>query len=201
MNSLVNQLESLLFVASKPISASVLAKFTGADVAAVKTALEELKQLRHTTGIVLLDAGDEYQLATASDNVELVKTFLNSDLREALTEATIEVLAIIAYRQPISKAEIEAIRGVNSQYSIRALLMRGLIEKTSSPTDGRGSYYQITTEFLQHLGITSVADLPDFAQLVASLKLPETPATVQNTPPEAQAEAVSEANESTDEVL
>jgi chromosome segregation and condensation protein ScpB len=60
--------------------------------------------------------------------------------------------------------------------------MRGLIEKTTSPTDGRGSYYQITTEFLQHLGITSVADLPDFAQLVTSLKLPETPATA-TTPP------------------
>ena len=84
-----------------------------------------------------------------------------------------EVLAIIAYRQPISKAEIESIRGVNSQYSLRALFMRGLIEKIPNPSDARGSVYQITTEFLQQLGLTSVADLPDFAELVSKIQLPE----------------------------
>jgi segregation and condensation protein B len=84
-------------------------------------------------------------------------------------------LGIIAYRQPISKAEIEAIRGVNSQYSLRHLLMRGLIEKVPNPNDARSALYQTTTEFLQHLGLSSNKDLPDFGKLVEEIKLPETP--------------------------
>src|SRR4029077_18687595 len=97
-------------------------------------------------GVILLENGSEYQLTTNSAYSTQVKNFLNAELREKLTDATVEVLAIIAYRQPISKAEIEAIRGVNSQYSLRALLMRGLIEKISNPTDARSFLYQTTTE-------------------------------------------------------
>ncbi len=175
MNQLTSQIESLLFVASKPLSAKQLVKFTGASAEDVSAALQELAQLRANSGVVLLDTGSEYQLATHSENSNIVKDFLNSDLRESLTDATTEVLAIIAYRQPISKAEIESIRGVNSQYSIRALLMRGLIEKIPNPLDSRSSLYQITTEFLQQLGLTSINDLPSFEDLVQNIKLPDAP--------------------------
>ncbi len=181
MNELISKLESILFVSNKPLTAKQLAKHVESGEETVTQALHELGQLRKDNGIVLLDTGNEYQLATNSTHSELVKNFLNADLRESLTEATVEVLAIIAYRQPISKAEIEAIRGVNSQYSIRALLMRGLIEKVPNPNDARGSYYHITTEFLQHLGITSVADLPEFNKLVADIKLPDLPITKVDT--------------------
>lgn len=174
MDELKNKIESLLFVSSKPLTLKQLAKFTGANEAELTPILEELASERSKTGIVLLSAPDGYQLATNSQNSEMVKDFLNADLRESLTEATVEVLAIIGYRQPISKAEIESIRGVNSQYSVRALLMRGLIEKIPNPNDARGSLYQVTTEFLQQLGITSTAELPDFDELVAKIKLPET---------------------------
>ncbi len=175
MNQLTSQIESLLFVASKPLSLKQLVKFTGASAENVAVALQELAQLRANSGVVLLDTGSEYQLATHRENSNIVKDFLNSDLRESLTDATTEVLAIIAYRQPISKAEIESIRGVNSQYSIRALLMRGLIEKIPNPLDSRSSLYQITTEFLQQLGLTSINDLPSFEDLVQNIKLPDAP--------------------------
>ena len=178
MKELISQIESLLFVSNKPLTLKQLIKFTGSGEGEVKQALEQLSMDCNTEagrGVVLLEAPDGYQLATNSTNSEIVKNFLNADLREALTEATVEVLAIIGYRQPISKAEIEAIRGVNSQYSLRALLMRGLIEKVPNPNDARGYLYQVTTEFLQHMGITSVADLPDFQELVAKIQLPETP--------------------------
>jgi segregation and condensation protein B len=175
MNELITKLESLLFVSNKPLTAKALAKYSDADESSVTAALQELHALRKDTGIVLLIAGDEYQLATNSANSDAVKTFLNSDLRESLTEATVEVLAIIAYRQPISKAEIESIRGVNSQYSLRALLMRGLIDKIPNPNDARGMLYQVTTEFMQHLGITSVNDLPEFEKLIENIKLPDLP--------------------------
>ena len=175
MQELISQIESLLFVSNKPLTLKQLIKLTDSGEQSVKQALEQIASDRTDRGIVLLDAPDGYQLATNSTNTEVVKNFLNADLREALTEATIEVLAIIGYRQPISKAEIESIRGVNSQYSLRALLMRGLIEKIPNPGDGRGSMYQVTTEFLQHMGITSVNELPEFQELVAKIQLPETP--------------------------
>jgi segregation and condensation protein B len=175
MSSLKSQLESLLFVSNKPLKAKDLAKLLEVSEIDVKAALTELGQDRQDTGIVLLEASDGYQLATNSVNSPTIKNFLNADLREHLTDASIEVLAIVAYRQPISRAEIEAIRGVNSQYSLRALLIRGLIEKIPDPHDGRANLYQITTEFLQHLGLTSVDDLPDFNDLTSQVKLPETP--------------------------
>lgn len=176
METLVSQIESLLFVSNKPLTVKQLIKLTQAPEEAILAAVAELAQMRANTGIVLLEAPDGLQLATNSQNSDLVKGFLNADLRESLTEATVEVLAIIGYRQPISKAEIEAIRGVNSQYSLRSLLMRGLIEKVPNPNDARGSMYVVTTEFLQQMGITSVDALPDFQELVSKIQLPETPA-------------------------
>ena len=182
-DQLKSQLESLLFVSNKPLSSKQLAKFTEADLTEVKQALTELITERKNSGVVILEASDNYQMATSGENTDLVKQFLNSDLREKLTDATVEVLAIIAYRQPISKSEIEAIRGVNSQYSIRHLLMRGLIEKVSNPTDGRSNYYQITTEFMQQMGITRIEDLPDFTELVKNIKLPDAPGIADNETP------------------
>lgn len=173
MEELISKIESLLFVSNKPLSLKQLVKFSNGSEVEVQQAIKQISAKYTTSGIVLLEASDGYQFATSSTNSEIVKNFLNADLRESLTEATVEVLAIIAYRQPISKAEIESIRGVNSQYSLRALLMRGLIEKIPNPSDARGSVYQITTEFLQQLGLTSVADLPDFAELVSKIQLPE----------------------------
>jgi|SRR6185369_4693890 len=179
-----SKLESILFVAGKPLTVKDFSKILEQQAFAIQSALDELVSERKNSGVVVLENNGEYQLSTNAENSTVVKDFLNADLREKLTEATVEVLAIIAYRQPISKAEIEAIRGVNSQYSIRHLLMRGLVEKTANPHDARSFLYQTTTEFLEHLGLTSVKDLPEFEKLVENIKLPETPAL--NPEPEAK---------------
>lgn len=183
---LIQKLESVLFVSSKPLATEQLANFVDANEQEVLTTLTDLVERRKHEGIVLLNVNGYWQLATHPENVELVKAFLNADLREKLTDATVEVLGIIAYRQPISKTEIESIRGVNSQYSIRQLLMRGLIEKIANPNDSRSNLYQVTTEFLQHLGLQSISDLPEFEKLTSSIKLPETP--------QAQPEAAATSN-------
>lgn len=172
--NLKSQIESLLFVSNKPLKIKDFLKYTQATEEEIKQTLNTLIEERKTSGVLVLESNSEYQMATNPENSEIVKTFLNSDLREKLTDATVEVLSIIAYRQPISKNEIESIRGVNSQYSIRTLLMRGLIEKTLNPNDLRSSYYQTTSEFLQHMGLGSTSDLPDFQTLVGQIKLPET---------------------------
>lgn len=181
VNELKNTLEALLFVASKPLKTKELAKILELDEAAIKLALDEIVTEKKDSGIVVLDNNREYQLASSSKYSTEVKNFLNAELREKLTDATVEVMAIIAYRQPISKAEIEAIRGVNSQYSLRNLLMRGLIEKINNPADARSFLYQTTTEFLMHLGLSSNKELADFEKLTESIKLPETPGLLQQT--------------------
>ncbi len=186
-------IESLLFVSNRPLTIKNLVKLLSVEETQIQTALEQLVSERKTSGIVVLNNNGEYQLATNSGNSTLVKDFLNADLREKLTDATVEVLAIIAYRQPISKAEIEAIRGVNSQYSLRHLLMRGMIEKTTNPGDARSVYYQTTTEFLQHLGLSSTKDLPEFDKLVENIKLPEIIEVIPDTKPEEQSESPVEA--------
>lgn len=175
MSNLKSKLESLLFVSNRPLKAKTLANLLQTEENEVKAALNELAEERKDSGVVLLSADEGYQLATNSANSPVVKEFLNADLRERLTDASIEVLSIVAYRQPISKAEIEAIRGVNSQYSLRILLIRGLIEKIPDPHDGRANLYQTTTEFLQQLGLTSAQDLLEFNELVSQVKLPEVP--------------------------
>ena len=166
-------IESLLFVAGRPVSLKELARVTGKKEAEVAELLAALIAEKKNTGIVILEQNRSYLMSTNPQNSEAVKSFLNTDLREKLTDAAIETLAIITYKQPVSRAEIEAIRGVNSQYTIRLLLMRGLVEKVQSPKDNRSHYYQTTHEFLQHLGLSSVKDLPDFAELTAKVKPPE----------------------------
>ncbi len=194
-----HKIESLLFVSSKPLSYKALAKFTGEPEVKIRQAAAELVNDRRESGVVILEANGSYQMATNSENSDLVKSFLNADLREKLTDATVEVLSIIAYRQPISKAEVEAIRGVNSQYSLRALLMRGLVEKIPNPHDARGSLYQVTTEFLQHLGLNSIEDLPDFESLTKAIKLPETPEANETLKENQNPEELSEENLNTEE--
>ncbi len=109
-NGVKNQIEAILFVANKPLTAKALAKILEADTVAAQTALDELINSHKESGIVLLQSSEGYQLASNPKNSTAVKNFLNMELREKLTDATVEVLAIIAYRQPISKAELEAIR-------------------------------------------------------------------------------------------
>lgn len=190
-------LESLLFTSGKPTKAKEFAKILNIEEKIITEKLEELVEQRKNSGIILLKNGSEYQLATNSENSTYVKNFLNAELREKLTDATVEVLAIIAYRQPISKAEIEAIRGVNSQYSIRNLLIRGLIEKTTNPQDARSVVYQTTTEFLMHMGLSSVKDLPEFEKLTEKIKLPQIPSL---NPAQQQSESTNESQEQSPEL-
>lgn len=176
--NLLQVLESLLFVASHPLKTQELAKFANVSEQEVELALLELQNLKSETGVVLVHAGDKWQLATQPATVESVRRFLQSDLKEKLTDASLEVLSIIAYKQPISKAEIEAIRGVNSQYSLRLLLMRGLVDKTG---DSRQSRYQVTPDFLEFLGVQSISDLPDYETISRQVQLPDTPETRNST--------------------
>lgn len=166
-------IESLLFVAGRPVGLKELEKATGQNRAEILAAIEELKKERGSAGVLLLEQNQGYLFSTNPENSNFVKDFQNAELRERLTEAALETLAIIAYKQPINRAEIESIRGVNSQYTLRLLLVRGLIERTASSQDSRIVLYRTTHEFLQHLGVKDARELPDFEELTAKVKPPE----------------------------
>lgn len=182
--SLKSVLESILFIAGRPVSLTELAQATNQSKDEIKVALTELTLERQGSGVLVLEQNQSFLLSTNPDNAETVTAFLNTELREKLTDASIETLAIIAYKQPVSRAEIEAIRGVNSQYTLRLLLIRGLIEKETSAKDARVILYRTTHEFLQQLGLSSPADLPDFEDLTQKVKPPEDLQVVTNTSPD-----------------
>ena len=173
MNNLDSKIESILFTAGRPVKLSELTKTLNEKKPEMIQALEQLKQSLSQRGISLIEKDSVYQLVTNPENAETVGNFLIAEQREKLTDVAIETLAIITYKQPISRAEIEAIRGVNSQYILRQLLIRGLIEKATSAEDARRLVYKTTLDFMTHLGIKDMKDLPDFEELTKSVQLPE----------------------------
>lgn len=173
MNNLDSQIESILFAAGRPVKLLELSKTLNEKKPEIKQSIEQLKQNLSLRGISLIEKDEKYQLVSNPENANAVGIFLMAEQREKLTDIAIETLSIITYKQPVSRAEIEAIRGVNSQYILRQLLIRGLIEKATSHEDARRLVYKTTLDFMTHLGIKDMKDLPDFEDLTKSVTLPE----------------------------
>ncbi len=154
------QLEAVLFVAEKPLSRREIAALAGVDRATVDERLGDLEVSLGARGIRLVIAGERVELATAPDAGPLVARFVGAEAVR-LSPAALETLAIVAYRQPVTKAAIERIRGVDSDYTVRALLHRRLIaEQGRSEAPGRPILYGTGFEFLERFGLTSLDDLP-----------------------------------------
>jgi len=164
--NLKSQLESLLLVTSKPLSFKKMAEILNVKPVEVKTAVEELSQeyQENQKGFSLILNNDQAQLVSSPENAELVKQYLKEDLTGELTDPSIETLTIIAYRQPVSKAELEQIRGVNCSLILRNLLIRGLVEAEYNK-ERAATLYSSTVDFLKFLGLNSVSELPDFEKL------------------------------------
>lgn len=164
--SIKGKLESLLFAAIKPLTLNELKEAISESKEDVRQALEELTldYKERQSGLTLINNNNRYQLTTASENSALVKDFLKSEVSGDLSQPSLEALTIIAYRGPISKLDLERIRGVNCSLIIRNLLLRGLIEEKFDKTKEE-SYYTVTLDFIKYLGITNVKELPDFEKL------------------------------------
>lgn len=165
----VSALEAILFVAGEPVGASKLARALACSPDEITGALDRLARRYEeiSAGVRLLRSAEGFQLVTAPDAQKAVEGFLTASMRERLTPVAAETLAIIAYRGPLSRAAIEAIRGVNSSFTLRLLALRGLVTREPHPHDRRSFVYQISSEFLRHLGVTKIEDLPDYASLRA----------------------------------
>ncbi len=153
-------LEALLFVAEKPLSRREIGSIAGVDAATVDARLGDLEVSLRDRGIRLLASGDRVELATAPEAGALVARYVGADAVR-LSPAGLETLAIVAYRQPVTKAAIERIRGVDSDHTVRSLLHRRLVvELGRANTPGRPILYGTAFEFLERFGLESLDDLP-----------------------------------------
>lgn len=164
---LKSAIESILFISGEPVKISRIVKITGAPKPEVENAAMILQNEYSSgqRGFVIMKKEDEMQMATSPENASLVDDFVKSEIQENLSKASLEVLSIVAYRGPITRAEVEAIRGVNCSFTIRALLMRGLLERIDNPKDNRSYLYKISFDFLKKLGLESADRLPDYEKL------------------------------------
>jgi segregation and condensation protein B len=158
------KLEALLFVAPEPVTTAQLA--TALDVApsVVERGLHELDAALATRGLRLQRNAGRFQLTTAPQLAELVERFLGLEATTHLSRAALETLAIVAYQQPVTRPQIDAIRGVNSDSMMKSLLTKGLIlESGRAEGPGRPILYSTTPEFLQHFGLNSILEMPSLA--------------------------------------
>jgi segregation and condensation protein B len=153
-------LEALLFVAERPLSRKEIASLAQVDRETVDALLGDLEVTLRERGLRLVTAGDEVQLVTAAEAGSLIARYTGAEGLK-LSPAALETLAIIAYRQPVTRGTIERIRGVDSDYVVRTLLHRRLVvEQGRAETPGRPILYGTGFDFLERFGITSLDDLP-----------------------------------------
>jgi segregation and condensation protein B len=159
-------LESLLLAAGKSLVYKEIKKLLECNDDELKKLLSKLEEKYNTedSGIHILLNNQKVQFVSNPDNIAVLKEYFNDELSGELSKPSLETLTIIAYRQPISKEELEQIRGVNCSMIIRNLLIRGLIEE-STDKDSLSTNYSVTMDFLKYTGINSVEELPDFEKL------------------------------------
>lgn len=171
--TLLSQLETLLFASGDPQTMDRLAKTLGVESDVFASALEALESRYRLpeSGLLILHLGNRIQLGTKGENSVVIEHLREGELQETLSRATLETLAVIAYRAPVTRADIDAIRGVNSNFTLRHLLIRGLIEREGNPLDARGYVYRPTFDFLKALGMETIADLPEYDLLSQNERL------------------------------
>lgn len=173
-DNILAKIEALLFIYGEPIDIKKLAKILGLKESEVKDGLSALEEelSRSERGLVLVQDKNKAQLATKPEFSKLLEEITKQEFSETLTPAALETLSIISYAGPITRADIEYIRGVNSSFTVRSLLMRGLIEREVDPKRANAYLYSASFELLRHLGLSKNEDLPEhkkYKDLVAHL--------------------------------
>ncbi|MBL8063081.1 MAG: SMC-Scp complex subunit ScpB [Anaerolineales bacterium] len=159
--SLAAKIEAMLFVSAEPVPVAQLSQALDITASVVERGLKELEDSLITRGLRLQRNAGRVQLTTAPELASLVELFLGLEAITHLSRAALETLAIIAYQQPVTRPQVDSIRGVNSDGMMKSLLSKGLIQE-SGRTDGPGRpiLYSTTPEFLQHFGLSSIIELP-----------------------------------------
>jgi len=170
-------IESLLFIINRPLNKKELVKIVGQKLEETETALHELIEDYAVKGggVRIIQNGQDFQMVTSSENSQVIQDFLKQEINQELTPASLETLAIIAYRGPIKRAELEQIRGVNCSIILRNLLIKGLIVEEPSVVDAgvkdENQAYSVSLDFIRHLGVNDLKELPDYEKLNQNISL------------------------------
>ncbi len=169
------ELEALLLIHGEPLPKKKAEKILELEKENLDTLILELEKrlAAEGRGLTLVHDNEKIQLATKPQFAKLIEGFVKEEMSEDLTPATLEVLSIIAYLGPVSRAQIDYRRGVNSSFTLRNLMLRGLIERLSDPERTNSFLYQPTFEFFRHLGVSGKEGLPDFEKFRTSLSVSE----------------------------
>lgn len=160
--SLEQKIEAILFFKGEPISRKRLGEFLGVGQNEVNEHIEKLKESLKDRGIVLQEKDNDITLGTAPEISDLIEKLQKEELNKELSKASLETLSIVLYRNGVARSLIDYIRGVNSSFTLRALSIRGLVEKIIDKEDNRRYIYKPTFELLSYLGVKSVEELPDY---------------------------------------
>lgn len=157
-------LESLLFAWGEPLNINEISRLLNLSPNNIKNVLDEMINQCHeevNRGLIIQKFGNSYQLTTKKENYEFIQNLLQTTVNKSLSTAAMETLSIIAYKQPVTKVEIELIRGVKCSNVTKGLLDKGLIKEVGRlDKPGRPAIYSTTDEFLRHFGLNSIEELP-----------------------------------------
>ncbi|MDQ3075654.1 MAG: SMC-Scp complex subunit ScpB [bacterium] len=169
MSNLEQKIQAILFFKSEPVSLKKLADTLKISEEEARQALANLKENLNNTGIVLLELKNEFALGTSPEFGELIEDLQKEDLNKELSKASLETLSIVLYKNGATRAEIDYIRGVNSSFTLRALSIRGLVERVTDSNDSRRYIYKPTLELLSFVGVTAVEELPEYNSTFTNL--------------------------------
>lgn len=164
INKISGAIEALLFVYGEPMEIRKIAQVLELEPEFLKPALDNLDQeLKNDgRGLYLVLSESKVQLATKPDFAPFAEKLVKEEYEENLTPAALETLSLVAYLGPVPRAQIDYFRGVNSSYTLRNLMMRGMIEKSSDSKHVNVPHYQASFDLLKHLGVSRIEELPDY---------------------------------------
>ncbi len=162
LEKLSNGIEAVLFWKGEPVAIKKIAQILSKTEEEISAALKALESNLSGRGVSLIYKENEVALTTSKDTSELIEKLTKDELVKDLGKAGLETISIIIYQGPISRAEIDYIRGVQSNFILRNLMIRGLVEKVANPKDQRSFLYKPTFELLSYMGVTKIEDMPEF---------------------------------------
>jgi segregation and condensation protein B len=167
--NLESKIEAILFYKGEPVSLKKLGEILNVSPEELILAVGNLKNSLSDRGIVLLEKEGEITLGTSPEYGEMLEQIKKEELNKDLSKASLETLSIILYKNGAPRSLIDYIRGVNSNFILRALSIRGLVEKVNDPKDNRRYIYKPTFELLSYMGVTSIEELPDYENVLKNL--------------------------------
>ena len=159
------KIEAILFWKGEPMTRKRLSEILGVGQIEINEGIEKLKENLKNRGVVVVEKDNDITLGTAPEISELIENLQKEELNKELSKASLETLSILLYKNGTTRAEIDYIRGVNSSFILRALSVRGLVEKTIDPKDNRRFIYKPSLDLLSFIGVKSIEELPEFNEI------------------------------------